>query len=1052
MAVKRNISFAKYMDSNATPFVKQRSKKNYPDITPGKPKIRKRKKLDVPKLFLPNKNKFLPRIKIGQEGVLINPEAPFDWTKLTPSNIKGRGNEKPYGPYDLPTYQVLSTNKGPQSKEYQTLSLLEKMSGFPETGYDLFPAAYIWDKHGQPNIKIEDTGIANASYRPFNNTIKISPYDYIDPLWTMERESEDRLRKDRPDLSEEDVKNKIKGLYEGISDDAINNRDYERQWLRNLYLAEVSHAEQYKNNRFGKTLRGIKDSIKYPGKYGSEESHRMYDTPGTIEYEAHQIIEPTLRSRYYGLSNSKTENPRYELNYNPRAKYSPINSNHGNKFDKEVYRYKIDLPAYQTGGQVDPLYFINEQYNPVKKSNVKKNSSYQWGETKSTITPSSYSNTRKAELAQSPEQHRKQQTDYFNTFGTLPELQQQNLLTKVIRRKLSENLIPYGYPDSFGDALLTLDNIFLGDFASDPKGNAFLKHMKEESVYPTRGDIFDLSLGYPQKYDSFEVSPYTPSNSRDKSQIYLRPKKIGFYGNLNVSQASPEIPLNDKLINQTELDARQKLLDEALRYLADPNVDEEYKRQAKVLIGAGANVNGLNNIGGAFFTTDLGKDDNGHYVSYWDVWDYDSKLRNLIGKPIEIYDRIYYDPETKKVLESQPDVEKKQEGGYTVKKGDTLWDLGKKYGVNWKDIAAANKIVDPKALQIGTELKIPGTKPVGTVDNNIYQGGDLAQATVTAKRPSNYSSQQTQPERTFRSDKAEDLKVDISAYANLKPEVLPKELVELPKGLNRYTQSNIVRPTLVGNNTYRSGNVGVDNILKFRQDNPDVKTIVYLKGSFENKKGEKGLDKDTLEKLGYNVEYLPIGRLQGEGEKKNFRKAVDLVKQGNALVMCEHGYDRTGAVCAQAALESGYNMNQVVEDNFWKEGDRIYPNFPDKGSDYAPYISNLKIPQYQVGGIVDPQAQAIKNQIISEINRTSAMGLPYDATVKNIDPLLRIGDIRVDELEQQKRDADAKEITRKFFSPPSEDPYTRFENPRYPNPIDTPNLRKGGYRLSKRVY
>lgn len=45
---------------------------------------------------------------------------------------------------------------------------------------------------------------------------------------------------------------------------------------------------------------------------------------------------------------------------------------------------------------------------------------------------------------------------------------------------------------------------------------------------------------------------------------------------------------------------------------------------------------------------------------------------------------------------------------YTVKKGDTLWDLGQKYGVAWQDIAAANGITEPRLLQIGTKLTIPG--------------------------------------------------------------------------------------------------------------------------------------------------------------------------------------------------------------------------------------------------------------------------------------------------------------------------------------------------------
>lgn len=47
---------------------------------------------------------------------------------------------------------------------------------------------------------------------------------------------------------------------------------------------------------------------------------------------------------------------------------------------------------------------------------------------------------------------------------------------------------------------------------------------------------------------------------------------------------------------------------------------------------------------------------------------------------------------------------------YTVKKGDTLWGISLKYygtGTKWVRIADANKITNPKRLQIGTVLRIP---------------------------------------------------------------------------------------------------------------------------------------------------------------------------------------------------------------------------------------------------------------------------------------------------------------------------------------------------------
>lgn len=44
---------------------------------------------------------------------------------------------------------------------------------------------------------------------------------------------------------------------------------------------------------------------------------------------------------------------------------------------------------------------------------------------------------------------------------------------------------------------------------------------------------------------------------------------------------------------------------------------------------------------------------------------------------------------------------------YTVKKGDTLYQIGLFFGVHYQDLAEFNHIVEPRKLQIGQEIKIP---------------------------------------------------------------------------------------------------------------------------------------------------------------------------------------------------------------------------------------------------------------------------------------------------------------------------------------------------------
>jgi len=49
-------------------------------------------------------------------------------------------------------------------------------------------------------------------------------------------------------------------------------------------------------------------------------------------------------------------------------------------------------------------------------------------------------------------------------------------------------------------------------------------------------------------------------------------------------------------------------------------------------------------------------------------------------------------------------------GFYTVKKGDTLTSIARSYGLTTEELVKANKITDPKKLQLGQTLKVPPRK------------------------------------------------------------------------------------------------------------------------------------------------------------------------------------------------------------------------------------------------------------------------------------------------------------------------------------------------------
>lgn len=49
----------------------------------------------------------------------------------------------------------------------------------------------------------------------------------------------------------------------------------------------------------------------------------------------------------------------------------------------------------------------------------------------------------------------------------------------------------------------------------------------------------------------------------------------------------------------------------------------------------------------------------------------------------------------------------KKEIVYTVKQGDTLWGIARKYGIPLQTLMEANPSADPARLQVGTQLLIP---------------------------------------------------------------------------------------------------------------------------------------------------------------------------------------------------------------------------------------------------------------------------------------------------------------------------------------------------------
>jgi len=145
-----------------------------------------------------------------------------------------------------------------------------------------------------------------------------------------------------------------------------------------------------------------------------------------------------------------------------------------------------------------------------------------------------------------------------------------------------------------------------------------------------RYDAWYLYLGLEQEHGTFVVSPDRPSSSTDSGMIYYRmPEKEEFI----LRNGLRELAKNDT--------------DKTVIWDNPPRRDAK-DGLAKYLPKDYSGVMGR-------YTVSKGQDEKGLYISYYDKWDLkpggvfgDKEAHEMagVGKPFEIYGRIYYDPAT----------------------------------------------------------------------------------------------------------------------------------------------------------------------------------------------------------------------------------------------------------------------------------------------------------------------------------------------------------------------------------------------------------------------
>lgn len=208
----------------------------------------------------------------------------------------------------------------------------------------------------------------------------------------------------------------------------------------------------------------------------------------------------------------------------------------------------------------------------------------------------------------------------------------------ALNKNLANNLYPYTYDNVINRVLSAgIMNKKEEERKSYEKGIYDMPESKKQDE--RRHDALNLYSGIPQKNNTFGISKYIPTDSKDKNKTYY---------NFNTRNREN---IEEKLINDTNY------------------IDKTKKEDIKVGIKKIDldDITGMGVMGG--YTVTTGKDKRGKYISYHDKWDLNpfdlsingKELPTNFGKPFEIYDRVYvknYGKDLKKLFYTDEELSK----------------------------------------------------------------------------------------------------------------------------------------------------------------------------------------------------------------------------------------------------------------------------------------------------------------------------------------------------------------------------------------------------------
>lgn len=233
----------------------------------------------------------------------------------------------------------------------------------------------------------------------------------------------------------------------------------------------------------------------------------------------------------------------------------------------------------------------------------------------------------------------------YSEFGDNAEKvkkERQGAYKKEFSEYCAKNIIPVGYGlTQYEPGEQSLHYVFSKTFSID---------LTNEEHLQDRYDAWYFYLGLPQKFKTFSVSEYKPSMSTDSNHVYYSMPNKEDYLLVYGLQVLDSENVEKKLV--TEYNPNNTVIEENIipPYASDDSLSIEslFPKDRYGVMGQ--------------FMISKGIDQKGqHYISYYDKWDLTpfqdfnikkevSEIIN-IGKPFEIYGRIYYDPKTKKRID-----------------------------------------------------------------------------------------------------------------------------------------------------------------------------------------------------------------------------------------------------------------------------------------------------------------------------------------------------------------------------------------------------------------